>query len=91
MDCDVGSCALTENSSSVVFGPRRSSVEASMNDDDLVYRLELGLPPQSPEEALAREPYERLIARIGDLELIEPLPGWEDRAVARFRDRRAKR
>lgn len=65
-----------------LFGLRASVVFAGMQtsppDDDEIDRLELG-------------PYERLIARIGDLDDVEPPPGWEDRAVARWRAARRKR
>ena len=52
--------------------------------DDLIERLDAGLPPRDAAEAHAREPYERLIMRIRDLEDPEPAPGWEERAVARW-------
>ncbi len=58
------------------------------DDYAMIVRLEAGLPPSSPEEAAARAPYERLIARIGELEEVGPLPGWEERAVARWRARK---
>jgi hypothetical protein len=53
-------------------------------DDDagLLDRLDEGEPPRSPEEAAAREPYERLFARIRDLEDVAPPPGWEGRLEA---------
>jgi hypothetical protein len=51
---------------------------------DAIDRLDAGEPPSSPEEAQLRAPYERLIARIRDLDEIAPLPGWEDRGVARW-------
>jgi len=57
----------------------------------VIERLELGEPPRSAEEAAARALYERLIARIGELDEIAPAPGWEDRAVARWRRERSRR
>jgi hypothetical protein len=59
-----------------------------VDDLDLLDRLDAGLPPRSPEEAAARVPYERLIARIRELEDVKPLPGWEERAMARWRAER---
>jgi hypothetical protein len=59
---------------------------APADDDlDVIDRLDAGLPPSSPEEAAARAPYERLTARIRDLEDVEPPAGWKERAVARWR------
>ena len=62
-------------------------------DDDpgMIERLDAGEPPSSPEEAQARAPYERLLARIRDLDDIAPPAGWEDRAVARWSGARRKR
>src|SRR5262249_52424460 len=62
-------------------------------DDDpgMIERLDAGEPPSSPEEAEARAPYERLLARIRDLDDIAPPAGWEDRAVARWAGARRKR
>jgi ferric-dicitrate binding protein FerR (iron transport regulator) len=64
---------------------------SSPDDHDLIECLEVGEAPRSPDEAAARAPYERLIARLGDLDEIEPAPGWEDRAVARWRRARSRR
>jgi hypothetical protein len=57
----------------------------------MIERLDAGEPPSSPEEAQARAPYERLLARIRDLDDIAPPAGWEDRAVARWSGARRKR
>ncbi len=46
--------------------------------------MERDLPAQSKEEEETRAVYQRLIGRIGELELVEPAPGWEDRAVERW-------
>lgn len=54
-------------------------------DAEVVERLERDLPAQSEGEEETRAVYQRLIGRIGDLELVEPAPGWEDRAVERWR------
>lgn len=54
-------------------------------DAEIVERMERGLPARSKEEEETRAVYQRLIARIGDLDLVEPPPGWEDRAVERWR------
>lgn len=54
-------------------------------DSEVVERLERDLPAQSTDEEETRAVYQRLIGRIGDLELVEPDPGWEDRAVERWR------
>lgn len=60
-------------------------------DPEVLERLDAGEPPRSPEEAQARAPYERVIERVRDLDEIEPPPGWEDRAVARWSQARRKR
>jgi len=57
---------------------------------ELVYRMELGEPAWSPEEAEARELYERLIAHIRNLEWIEAPIGWEERFVERWRRERKR-
>src|SRR5512140_283624 len=54
-------------------------------DAEVVERLERDLPAQSKDEEETRAVYQRLIGRIGDLDLVEPAPGWEDRAVERWR------
>jgi hypothetical protein len=54
-------------------------------DAEIVERLEQDLPARSEGEEETRGVYQRLIGRIGDLDLVEPDPGWEDRAVARWR------
>lgn len=54
-------------------------------DAEVVERLERDLPAQSKDEEETRAVYQRLIGRIGDLDLVEPDPGWEDRAVERWR------
>jgi hypothetical protein len=54
-------------------------------DAEAVERMERELPAQSPAEEETRAVYQRLIQRIGDLELAEPDPGWEERAVERWR------
>ena len=51
----------------------------------MVERLERDLPAQSEGEEETRAVYQRLIGRIGDLDLVEPATGWEDRAVERWR------
>jgi len=54
-------------------------------DAEVVERMERDLPAQSKDEEETRAVYQRLIGRIGDLDLVEPAPGWEDRAVERWR------
>lgn len=54
-------------------------------DAELVERMERELPARSEGEDATRAVYQRLIGRIGELDLVEPDPGWEDRAVARWR------
>ena len=54
-------------------------------DAEIVERMELDLPAESEGELETRAIYLRLISRIRDLELDEPDPGWEDRAVERWR------
>lgn len=54
-------------------------------DAEVVERMEHELPAQSKEEEETRAVYQRLIGRIGELDLVEPAPGWEDRAVERWR------
>jgi len=54
-------------------------------DAEVVERLERDLPARSEDEEETRAVYQRLIGRIGDLDLVEPAPGWEDRAVERWR------
>lgn len=60
-------------------------------DQDLIDRLDRGLPTTSPEEAAARAPYERLLASIRDLPHTAPDLGWEERTAARWRASRAAR
>lgn len=62
-------------------------------DDEhgMLDRLDAGEPALSDEEAVARAPYERLLGRISDLEDDAPPPGWEDRAMARWRAHRRRR
>lgn len=55
------------------------------DDHGAIERLDAGEPPASEAEAEARAPYERLFARLRDLEDIPPPTGWEDRAVRRWR------
>lgn len=54
-------------------------------DAEVVERLERDLPARSEREEETRAVYQHLIGRIGDLDLVEPAPGWEDRAVERWR------
>ncbi|HEX2689012.1 MAG TPA: hypothetical protein VHN14_20460 [Kofleriaceae bacterium] len=54
-------------------------------DAEVVERLERDLPARSQGEEETRAVYQRLIGKIGDLDLVEPAPGWEDRAVERWR------
>ena len=54
-------------------------------DAEVVERMERDLPARSTEEEETRAVYQRLIGRVGDIELVEPDPGWEDRAVERWR------
>lgn len=54
-------------------------------DAEVVERLERDLPARSEGEEETRAVYQRLIGRIGDLDRVEPAPGWEDRAVERWR------
>jgi hypothetical protein len=60
-------------------------------DPEVIERLDAGEPPRSPEEAQARAPYERLLARIRDLDEVAPPAGWEGQAVARWSRARRKR
>lgn len=65
---------------------------ASPDDDPgMIERLDAGEPASSPEEAEARAPYERLLARIRDLDDIAPPGDWEDRAVRRWSGARRRR
>ncbi|MEZ4363839.1 MAG: hypothetical protein R3B48_26925 [Kofleriaceae bacterium] len=54
-------------------------------DAEVVERMERDLPAQSEAEAETRATYQRLIERVGELDLIEPAEGWEDRAMERWR------
>lgn len=54
-------------------------------DAEVVERLERDLPARSEGEEETRAVYQRLIGRVGDLHRVEPAPGWEDRAVERWR------
>lgn len=58
---------------------------ATPDDDELLDRIDQGVPPATPEEAAARAPYERLLARVRALPPVAPLPGWEERAAQRWR------
>lgn len=60
-------------------------------DPGMIERLDAGEPARSPEEAAARAPYERLLARIGDLEDIAPPGDWEARAMARWSGAKRRR
>jgi len=60
-------------------------------DPGLIERLDAGEPARSPEEAAARAPYERLLARIRDLDDIAPPGDWEDETVARWSRARRRR
>lgn len=55
------------------------------SDVDMLDRLDAGLPPADLEEAAARAPYERLLARVRALPAVAPSPGWEERAAQRWR------
>jgi hypothetical protein len=55
------------------------------DEDGMLERLDEGRPPSSPEEAIARASYERLIERIRTLGDLMPPAGWQDRALARWR------
>lgn len=55
------------------------------DDHGVIERLDAGAPAISEEEAAGRAPYERLFARLRDLEDISPPPGWEERTVRRWR------
>lgn len=54
------------------------------DDVELVDRLERGIAPRSEDETAARAPYQRLIERIGELDVVEPPSGWLERAVDRW-------
>jgi len=60
-------------------------------DPAMIERLDAGEPSRSPEEAEARASYERLFARLRDLDDIPPSTGWEDRAMARWHATRRRR
>ncbi len=56
-------------------------------DEDVVDRIEREVPVESEADALARRPYERLIARIRRLADEDDggmADGWEDRAFGRW-------
>lgn len=63
----------------------------STDDDDdedpkvtaMLERMDRGEPPLDAEEAEERRPYERMLARIRDLPLLEPEPdpGWQTRVM----------
>ncbi|MCW5801067.1 MAG: hypothetical protein KIT31_01545 [Deltaproteobacteria bacterium] len=59
--------------------------DRSQLDAEIVERMERGLPARSQEEEETRAAYQRLIDRIGDVEQVQPPPGWEDRAMERWR------
>jgi len=68
------------------------TTEASPDEDPgMMERLDAGEPANSAEEAEARAPYERLLARIRDLDDIAPPGDWEDRAVTRWSGARRRR
>jgi hypothetical protein len=49
-----------------------SEREKSATDAALIERMERGVAAESDEESAARAPYQRLIERIGDLDVVEP-------------------
>lgn len=67
------------------------TTEPPPDDLAVIERLDTGEPAGSPEEAQARAPYERLLARIRDLDDLAPPGAWEDRAVARWSATRRRR
>lgn len=54
-----------------------------MTDEDIVDRMERGIPPEDEDEARRRGVYARLITMIRELSDM-PLPGWEERTAARW-------
>lgn len=53
------------------------------DDAEVIERMERGEAPAT-DEAATREPYQRLMERIADLDVVEPPPGWVERAVERW-------
>jgi hypothetical protein len=66
------------------------STEGDDRDDEMLDRLTAGVEPADQDEATRREPYLRLLKRIGRLERQEPPPGWEDRIDERLRRERER-
>lgn len=60
------------------------SPQNSRTDAELIDRMERDVDSESADETAARVPYQRLIERIGDLDVVEPPPGWVERAVDRW-------
>lgn len=56
--------------------------------DEAYERLHAGSLPRTPEQVAAWAADERMQARNGTFELIEPPPGWEERLMVRWRAER---
>lgn len=68
--------------------------DKSSEEDELraIERLDAGEAAQSEEELRLRAPYEALVARVRETEeAVEPPPGWQDRALARWSASRRRR
>lgn len=69
--------------------PAATPPDGDDRDDATLDRFDLDVAPASPEEAAAQVPYRHMIERLRQLPPMEPDPGWEDRAHARWRAARA--
>jgi len=69
----------------------RAGPGRQMTDEEIVTRMETGIPPSSPEETERRREYEGVIRRIREQPDCPAPPGWEDRAVARWAAQRRRR
>lgn len=58
-------------------------------EDEMLDRLDAGLPAASPEEQASRAPYERLRARVRALPTAKAPPGMRDRVRAQWKSERA--
>src|SRR5262245_5341204 len=60
-------------------------------EDEMLDRLDAGLPPASPDERAARAPYERLQAEVRELPTAKAPPGMRGRVREQWKAARRRR